>query len=114
MVMVKPLVHRPPPLQDNEIFLVDAVDPPERPTKSFLDMDGKKSMPDKPTTSFVKQTPHSDAIASNDDKKWSRHEDTVKRKRNSISMLGKIICKYLEVIVQTRVGGLPALISKHR
>ena len=90
MVMVKPLVHRPPPLLDNEIFLVDAVDPPERPMESFVDKDGKRSISE--VVSSVKQTPHLDAIASNDEKKWNRHEDTVKRKRNSISMLGKIIC----------------------
>lgn len=96
MAMVKPLVHRPPPLLDDEIFLVDVVDPPERSTESLLEIDGKNSLPDEPTNSG-RQTPHSGAIDSNGEKKWRRHEDTVKRKRNSISMLGKLICKNLGI-----------------
>ena len=87
MAMVKPLVHRPPTLLDDEIFLVDVVDPPERSMESLLEIDRKNSLPDRPTNS-AKQTPHLGKFGSNDEKKWRRHEDTAKRKRNSISMLG--------------------------
>lgn len=93
MAMVKPQVRNPPPLLDDEIFLVDVIDPPETSwsMESLLDMDDKNPIPSKPANS-AKHTPQSGPFIRNTDsdvkRKWCRQEDTVKRKRTSVSMLG--------------------------
>ena len=102
MAMVKPLVREPQPLlDDDDIFLIDAVDPPETSTsaESLLVMNKKNPFPNKLANSAM-HTPHSKPIISNTNsvgKKWCRQEDTVKRKRTSVAMLGKL--KNLEIFI---------------
>lgn len=99
--MVKPHVRNPPAALDDEIFFVDVVDHPESSTsmKTPSDVDDKKCI----TVDFAKTTQRRGAIVrhigTNDKKKRCRQDDTVERKRTSVSMLGKTIslqgCKFV-------------------
>ena len=93
MALVKPLVREPQVSSDDEIFLVDVVRNPEtlNSTKSLLNSEQTNRFPTQPAYA-MNHTPFSAPLVRNtssDGKKWCRQDDTVKRKRTSISMLGK-------------------------
>lgn len=98
--MVKPQVRKPSPFLDDEMFVLDIESSPET-----SDKDPFQSNPFHNAT----QASQSGAITRNANlngkKKWCRQEDTVKRKRSSVSMLGRFIIQcYTSVKTYVKPG----------